>query len=75
MNGLFIQWGYVSNGVNKKTIPYHIDFATAPTVIVGMLNYLGNSNYYGVGVMNVTTSSFMADVRDGKGCAWIAIGY
>ena len=40
-----------------------------------MLNYLGNTDYYGVGVKDVTTSSFMADVRDGKGCAWIAIGY
>ena len=70
-----IQWGYVSNGVGDKTIPYHISFTTAPTLIVGMLNYLGNTSYYGVGVKDVTTSSFMADVRDDKGCAWIAIGY
>ena len=70
-----IQWEYISNGVNKKTINYYLSFTVAPTVIVGMLNYLGNTDYYGVGVQNVTTSSFMADVRDGKGCAWIAIGY
>ena len=75
MNGLIIQWGYVTNGVSKKTLSYHIGFTAVPTVITRMLNYLGNSDYYGVGVNNVTTSSFMADVRDGKGCAWIAIGY
>ena len=70
-----IQWEYISNGVHNKTISYYLSFTVAPTVIVGMLNYLGNSDYYGVGVQNVTTSSFMADARDGKGCAWIAIGY
>ena len=70
-----MQWGYVSNGVSKKTLSYPISFTAVPTVIAGMLNYLGNSNYYGVGVQYVTTSSFMADVRDGKGCAWIALGY
>ena len=75
MNGLLIQWGYISNGVGHKTISYHSSFTVAPTVIVGMLNYLGNTDYYGVGVKDVTTSSFMADVRDGEGCAWIAIGY
>ena len=74
-NGLLIQWGYVSNGVSKKTLSYHISFTAVPTVIIGMLNYLGNSSYYGVGVQNVTTSSFKADVRDDRGCAWIAIGY
>lgn len=74
-NGLLIQWGYVSNGVGRKTLSYPISFTAVPTVIVGMLNYLGNTDYYGVGVMNVTTSSFMADVRDSRGCAWIALGY
>ena len=69
------QWGHISNGVGNKTISYPLSFTVAPTVIVGMLNYLGNSNYYGVGVNDVTTSSFEADVRDGRGCAWIAIGY
>ena len=69
------QWGYISKGVGNKTISYPLSFTVAPTVIVGMLNYLGNSDFYGVGVKDVTTSSFMADVRDGKGCAWIAIGY
>ena len=69
------QWGYEPNGVGNKTLSYSISFKAVPTVIVGMLNYLGNTDYYGVGVMDVTTSSFRADVRDGKGCAWIAIGY
>ena len=72
---MLIQWVYVSNGVNKKTISSYLSFTTVPTVIVGMLNYLGNTDYYGVGVKDVTTSSFMTDVRDGKGCAWIALGY
>ena len=70
-----MQWGYISDGVRNKTIPYHTSFTAVPTVIVGMLNYLGNSDYYGVGVKNVTTSSFMADVRDARGCAWVALGY
>lgn len=70
-----MQWGYVSNQVGKKTIYYPINFSVVPTVVVGMLNYLGNSDYYGVGVDSVTTSSFRVDVRDARGCAWIAIGY
>ena len=69
------QWGHISNGVSNKTISYRLLFNAVPSVIVGMLNYLGNTDYYGVGVMDVTTSSFKADVRDGRGCAWIAIGY
>ena len=69
------QWGHISNGVSSKTISYPLSFTAVPTVIVGMLNYLGNSDYYGAGVLNVTTSSFMGDVRDDKGCAWTAIGY
>ena len=69
------QWGHISDGVSNKTISYRLLFTAVPTVIVGMLNYLGNSDYYGVGVKDVTTSSFEADVRDNKGCAWTAIGY
>ena len=69
------QWGYISDGVGNKTISYPLSFTAVPSVIVGMLNYLGNTDYYGVGVKNVATSSFMADVRDARGCAWIAIGY
>ena len=75
VNGFLLQWGYVSSGVRAKTLDYPIEFSVVPTVVVGMLNYLGNSDYYGVGVDSVTTSSFRADVRDARGCAWIAIGY
>ena len=77
LNGLIIQWGFISNGENGviKTTNFPLAFTSACfSVTTNLYGGIAERANTAITITNITKTSFKTKHYDIYGCHWIAIG-
>ena len=77
MNGLKIQWGYVSDGSGGRTVTMPISYSTTTSYCINASIFQNTTpqNETIVIQQRISINSFKVDTQNNKPFMWFAIGY